>query len=97
MPVPIVVPIVGALGLAILSDALQQKIEEKKLQKSIEICTANCSAQWLKEDGVVRVYHEHTELQCARIVVEISPMSHFRPPGDIQGHPVLVRLNPTVR
>ncbi len=92
MPFPILWPIGVALGLAFLSD-LASPATRQVHRKSIEVCTAMCQMHWLKEDGVVRVYSEVTHLNCSRIVVEIAPGA-VAPyvPGDVEGHPVVVRM-----
>lgn len=92
MPFILLWPI-GALMLALFSDLAGQSVAPRAQQRSIEVCTADLQATWVKMDGVIRVYSEQTSVSCARIVVEVDPSQ--RPPsipGEFEGHPVLIRL-----
>lgn len=93
MPLPILLPAALFLGSAILIDLAGGSA--KRRTKSIEVCTAQLRAMWIKEDGIIRVYHEVCGLDCARIVVECTDEAPSSIPGEFDGYPVLVRLNPT--
>jgi hypothetical protein len=86
---PVVYPALAFLGLAILSDLGEQKVQRHR--KSIEACTAEVRAMWVKEDGVLRVYHEVSSLNCAQIVVECSNPPRQIIPGEYGGYPLRVK------
>lgn len=91
MPIILLWPI-GLLALALLSDQSYSRAPTSQ-NKSIEACTAVCQASWIKEDGVVKVYSEQISVNCARIVVEVDPgQGDPSLPGEVDGHPVLIRL-----
>jgi hypothetical protein len=85
---------VGAaiLGMAILSELFDQR--PKRVQRSIEACVADVSAMWVKQDGVLRVYHETSNVACGCIVVECNGEAPIDLPGEVEGHQVLIRVNP---
>lgn len=85
------IPWLMAVGVAFLSK-LSGDREQKKKEKSIEFCVSNCSAAWLKEDGVLQVYAEQTEVSCHRITVECSSIPDGIP-GEVDGRPVRIRVN----
>jgi len=90
---PIVYPVLAFLGLAILAE-LGDGSKVTRHRKSIEACTADIRAMWIKEDGVIRVYHEVININCARIVVECTNRAPSGLPGEIEGHPILARIQP---
>lgn len=92
MPLPVVIPALAFLGLALLAELGGTKT--KTHQTSIEACTADIRAMWIKENGVIRVYHEVVGINCTRIVVECADRAPSGLPGEIGGHPVLARIQP---
>ncbi len=93
-PLPILYAAGAFLGMAVLSDLAQQQQQPQRRRRSVEACTAQLQAMWVKEDGVLRVYHEVTDINCTRIVVECTERPSFNIPGQIEGHPVLIRHRP---
>ena len=86
------IPWLMAVGVAVLSKLSGEREKQKGKERSIEFCVANCSAAWLKEDGVLRVYAEQGEMSCQRITVECSDIPNGIP-GEVDGWPVRIRVN----
>lgn len=84
------IPWLMAMGVAVLSKLSGER--EKKRERSIEFCVANCSAAWLREDGVLRIYAEQGDMSCQRITVECSGIPEGIP-GEVDGWPVRIRVN----
>jgi len=89
---PVLLPFGISLFAAIFSDLSRER--EQKRQRSIEVCTANCKATWLKEDGVLRVYQGTHDLACAQIVVEVDGQAPLHIPGNVEDHQVRIKMIP---
>lgn len=90
----VMAPWAFAVGFAVLARWLELEGEEEpSSRRSIEVCVGSCSALWLSEDGVLRVYAEETSVSCYRLVVDCSSVPS-RIPGEIDGYPVRIRVSP---
>ncbi len=89
---PILLPFGVSLFAAILSDLVGKRPQHQR--RSIEVCTANCRATWLKEDGVLRVYQSKQDIMCAQIVVEVDGHAPLHIPGHVEDHPIRIRMIP---
>lgn len=88
----VMVPWALALGFAAIARLIESEEGQKKgTQRSIELCVGSCSATWLSEDGVLRVYAERTAIECYRLVVDCSTVPSIIP-GEVDGWPVLIRM-----
>lgn len=94
MPIPLIVPAAAFIGAAILADAVSSARHPATHRQSIEACTADIRATWVKENGVIRVYHEISAVNCAQIIVECTAPPERPMPPEYGGHPVRLRLIP---
>lgn len=81
-----------AIGFAAFTRFFEGERRGMDRKRSIEFCVGNCSAMWLAEDGVLRVYAERTDMECYRLVVDCGEVAPNLIPGEIDGWPVRIRM-----
>lgn len=86
----VLVPWLAALGLAVLQSLA--RTAEPRPRRSVTACIGECTAMWIVEDGVLRVYAENSSVDCQRIVVDCSTVPSSIP-GEVDGWPVRIRID----